>query len=352
MTHAERLRAAFNLQQPDRLPALGGWLAWPPTMAAIAGRTEEEYWADPLTVQLECYRRLDCDGLVQFRFPERGEFRGTTHQTIRAQESTAGPEAILDFVRGLPSPGEVERNFDLAAAYDRYAAEFHDWQAKCGDLLWCPCEFGVAPEFQWYIRFGFENYLEFVGLYPEACAELHAWAGANALNTARLAARAIREGWHPRAVFAGQDICSQRGPLVSPAFLHEAYFPHMRRSFEPLLEAGARIVWHSDGDIRPIFDDLLDCGMGGFQGFQEECGVTLDWVVSHRTRSGDPLLVYTGGHVTGTLLRTPGEVEQAVRQAIETCRGRAMLVLMTSTTVEPEVPVENILAMYETSRAL
>ena len=39
MTPRERLDAAFNLKEPDRTPILGGWIACPEHICALAGAT-------------------------------------------------------------------------------------------------------------------------------------------------------------------------------------------------------------------------------------------------------------------------------------------------------------------------
>jgi hypothetical protein len=157
----------------------------------------------------------------------------------------------------------------------------------------------------------------------------------------------MREGIHPGAILTGEDICSQQGPMVSPAFLRREYFHLVEHALEPALEAGIRVVWHCDGDYRPLLDDVLACGIGGLQGFQPECGMELDWIVDLRTRSGDPLLIFGPMPVTKTLrFGTPEDVREVVDLSIDICRDRASLVFFTSNTINPDVPLENILAYW------
>jgi len=95
-------------------------------------------------------------------------------------------------------------------------------------------------------------------------------------------------------------------------------------------------------------DMLIEAGVQGFQGFQPECGMTLEMIVERRTRDGEPLLVFGPLAVTTELpFCTPQQIERRVRHAVEVCRGRASLVVFTSNTINPDVPLENILAMYE-----
>ena len=129
------------------------------------------------------------------------------------------------------------------------------------------------------------------------------------------------------------------------------YAPQLRYGLQPLLDAGCKPVWHCDGDVRPLLDMLLDCGIQGFQGFQPECGMGIETIVQKRDRGGSPLLIFGPLAVTTELpLCTPEQIRDKVRHAIEICRGNAHLVLFTSNTINPDVPLDNIRAMYEAVR--
>ena len=135
--------------------------------------------------------------------------------------------------------------------------------------------------------------------------------------------------------------------MVSPRFLERHFAPALRRGIEPLLEAGCKPVWHCDGDVRPLLDMLIDCGVQGLQGFQPECGMSIESVVRRRSRDGEPLLIFGPLAVTTELpVLSPEEVAARVRRAIEVCRGNAHLALFTANTVNPDVPLANIHAMY------
>jgi len=165
---------------------------------------------------------------------------------------------------------------------------------------------------------------------------------------ATLRARAIREGIHPRAILTGEDLCSQRGPMISPRFLRYEYWPLLEYAIEPLLEVGAVLVWHCDGTVQPILPDVLACGFGGLQGFQRECGMELEWIVNLRSRDGKPLLIFGPMSVTTTLPHgMPHDVRAEVRRAMQLCRDKASLVFFTSNTMNPDVPLENIRAYWE-----
>ena len=93
---------------------------------------------------------------------------------------------------------------------------------------------------------------------------------------------------------------------------------------------------------------LIDCGVQGFQGFQPECGMNIEYVAQRRTRDGSPLLIFGPLAVTTELpVCAPEEIRDKVRHAVDVCRGNADLVLFTANTINPDVPLDNIRAMYE-----
>jgi uroporphyrinogen decarboxylase len=239
----------------------------------------------------------------------------------------------------------------MEAQYARFKGRLLSNQDICRDILYMPAQWSAGAKVNWYDDFGYENFFLIAGLYPELAIRLFRIGGAMGLCRSRLVARAVQEGIYPHALLMGEDICDQRGPMISPELLREYYVPELARGLEPLLEVGCRPVWHSDGDVRPLLDMLIEAGIEGFQGYQPECGVTLDLLVEKRTRDGNPLLLFGPMAVTTELpVMTPAEVREKVRRAILTCQGKADLVLFTSNTINPDVPLENVRAMYEEVR--
>jgi hypothetical protein len=255
-------------------------------------------------------------------------------------------EDALSDIEELPDKPEIESGFDLESEYRAFSRSLRERQEMCGSIVWMPAQWDAAAKIAWYGRYGYENFFYIVGAYPEHASKLMRVGGARGRCNARLVARAVEEGLYPHAVLLGEDICDQNGPMVSPAFLEEHFAPELEYALEPLLEVGCRPVWHSDGDVRRIVDLLLDAGVQGFQGFQTECGVRLEDLVQKRTRNGDPLVIFGPLSVTNELpVWSVERVEQRVREAVEVCRGRAALAIFTANTVNPDIPLENILAM-------
>jgi hypothetical protein len=344
-----RLIRAFNLGTPDRPPILGGWLAAPEHIQALTKCSEDDYWSDPFHWGLEAERVLGSDGVVDIFEPiSRGEYRIVDGQVVE-ERGAHSVKSVLAEIDSLPDPAELEAQFDEDREYASYVAQHTKRQRQCGDIPWCPADWWVIPKALWFHEFGYESALITLALCPDRYQKLIQISAVQGRQRALLRARAICEGILPRALLTGEDLCSQRGPMVSPEYLRRFYFPLVEYALEPLLELDVRVVWHCDGDYRLLLDDVLACGIGGLQGFQKECGMDLEWIVDLRTRQGESLLILGPMSVTTTLPHgTPEHIRAEVRRALETCQDKASLVYFTSNTINPDVPLENIHPYWET----
>jgi hypothetical protein len=348
MNKKTRLSRAFDLDLPDRPPILGGWLAAPKHIQALTGCSEDEYWSDPFYWGLEAEQVLGTDGVISVFEPvARGEYRIVDSHVLE-ERAAYTTESVLAEIEALPHPQELEASFDEEREYAEFVAEFKARQSQCGDILWCPADWKLIPKALWYHEFGYDNALMTLALHPDRYRKLIQVSAVKGRQRAILRARAIREGLHPHAILTGEDLCSQQGPMVSPDYLRREYFPLVEYSLEPLVEVGAKIVWHCDGHYRPLLKDVLGCGVGGLQGFQRECGMELEWIVELRTRNGDPLLIFGPMSVTTTLPNgTPEDVRVQVQKAMRICRDKASLVFFTSNTITPDIPLKNVRAFWQ-----
>ncbi|MHB0857089.1 MAG: uroporphyrinogen decarboxylase family protein [Anaerolineae bacterium] len=353
LSHQDRLEAVFTRRVPDRTPILGGWIACPEHICAIAGVDLDAFWEDPYGVSIRAYQILDTDGIIDICVPKtRTDFRIVDANSYLHAETDLTLEDALAQIEAMPEAAEIEASFDLEFEYAAFRERLIDRRAQCGDMVWMPAQWRGGARVSWYGDYGYQNFFLIVGTYLDHARKLMEVGGAWGYNTGRLVARAVEEGLYPRAVLLGEDICTQRGPMISPAFMERYYAPQLRRGLEPLLTAGCNPIWHSDGDVRPILDMLIDCGIQGFQGFQPECGMTIEYISGKRTREGQPLIIFGPLAVTTELpVLSPAQVRERVRHAIDVCRGNAHLALFTSNTINPDVPLENIRAMYEAAHS-
>lgn len=344
-----RLHTTFNLDMSDRPPIMGGWLAAPTHVQELTGCSDDEYWDDPFSWGVKAEQILGSDGVIDIFAPvTRGEYRIVDGQIMEERDHMP-LESVLEDIESLPTCEEQLDAFEEESAYAIFISEYQSRQSTMGSLVYCPSDWYLIPKAIPGWEYGYENAMLIIGMYPDHARKFIDFGLGRGLKLATLRARAIREGILPHAIFTGEDLCDQRGPMVSPAFLRKEYFPRLERVFEPLLEVGAKIVWHCDGNYTRLLDDVLASGVNGLQGFQRECEMDLEWIVDKRARNGDPLLIYGPMSVTRTLpYGTPEDVRAEVSWAMETCRDKASLVFFTSNTLTPDVPLENIQTLWDT----
>jgi hypothetical protein len=331
----------------DRVPLMGGWYHGVANLAALAGLSEQEYLADPIEGLLGANRALRVDCMIHPLVPTEIDQIRTGHVT---QESYAdvGPKVLKRRAEAIPEKRrQVLAMFDPVQAEGQYRAYLKEWLPRLGEMVLIPNFWEAPVEFSLYLEYGYEAFMQAVALYPEVVGRIYWQAGIQSRARNEILVRLIHEYDLPPMLFTGSDICNARGPMVSPAFLRQHYFPHVRCAFEPLLDAGIRIVRHCDGNVTSLIDDWIDVGYAGFQGFQYECGVDPYLIAAKRSLAGERLLFFAGLNVSRTLpFGTVEDVAAEIEYVLDYTDGGQGLFFFTSSSIGPEVPLDNVLYAY------
>jgi hypothetical protein len=262
-------------------------------------------------------------------------------------------QAVLEEINTFPTPGQLRKTFDQQAAYNIHLTEqLENDRASGEDLLWLASNFTAGCcKFMWYLDFGYLNYFMLLADYKEIAQKLYRYsAEAGRLQNLAIAA-AIRENDLPPFIYLGEDLCYNSGLMVSPRLLDKIYFPWLSYALEPLVEAGIDIIWHCDGNVMPIIDRLLEMGVTGFQGFQEDVGVDLAWIARRRTiKNRRPILMGSVQARSTLPFGSQADVRWDVERCIQIVGRSSGFFLGPSAVVQPEVPIENIRAMYDHAR--
>jgi hypothetical protein len=179
---------------------------------------------------------------------------------------------------------------------------------------------------------------------PEEVERLLEISGESAARHAQVAAE---ERLGP-LFFIGDDIAYKGTLMFSPQFLRRTFVPMLRRCIEPLHAAGVKVIYHSDGNLWEIMDDLLDVGIDGINPIEPLAGMTLEGL---RKRYGSRLILVGGMDCSQLLpLGTPGEIRAAVRDAMRVAAPGGGLFIGSSSEIVPATPLENVLTFYEACR--
>ena len=145
------------------------------------------------------------------------------------------------------------------------------------------------------------------------------------------------------AVLTYSDIAYKNRLIHSPEFLHRDFFPRIKRINDAWHEEGLKCLFHSDGYLMDVVDDLIGTGIDGLNPIETVAGMSLREV---RGKYGNRLFLAGGIDMSQLLSNgTPDEVRQVCREAI---RDAYPGYFMGSTTeADNSCRLENLLAMYE-----
>nr|MBC8228235.1 hypothetical protein [bacterium] len=146
-------------------------------------------------------------------------------------------------------------------------------------------------------------------------------------------------------VFVGEDIAYKGTTIFSPAYLRKEFMPRLERIVEAYHKRGLKVMFHSDGNLMEIVDDLVAVGIDILNPIETIAGMDVSEI-----RKKHKNLVFAGGIDVSQLLPlgTPQEVEAETRKLIEIA-GPGVLV-GSSTELHNDVPLENFKAMADTVR--
>jgi len=150
-------------------------------------------------------------------------------------------------------------------------------------------------------------------------------------------------------VFTADDIAGQQGLLVSLGMWQTFIKPLHKRLNRIIHGMGAKVVYHSDGDITDAVEGLMDMGIDVLEALQFSAG-KMDPAVL-KAKGGNRLSFAGGVSVQTTLpFGTADQVRAEVETLIRTLGKGGGYILGPSHLIQAGTPPENVLAMFETAR--
>ncbi len=246
--------------------------------------------------------------------------------------------STLDQLRSFPWP-DLDRDVTAGTLGEDVAA-IH----AAGKIATCHMEVTVF-ESAWYRR-GMDVLFEDLFDGNEIGEWLLDWFTELSVRRARLVAHAGVD-----VVGLGDDVGTQRGMLMSVPFWRQHFKPRLKRVIDALRQHQTRPLWvryHSDGDIRPIIDDLAEIGVDILNPVQPECMPVAEVFTTHKHH-----LKFWGmvGTQTTMPFGTPDEVRAVVAECAQHARQGVGIVVAPTHVLEPDVPWENIDALVNAVRA-
>ena len=203
---------------------------------------------------------------------------------------------------------------------------------------------GHMYEDSWQIR-GYEGFLEDMMLRSEWCAYILDRLTERNITKAEAAARAGAD-----LLRTGDDVANQNAMMFSIPMWRE----FMKKRWARVYEAARRIkpdieIWyHSDGNIEPIIPELIDIGVTILNPVQPEC---VDLAAVKRRYGNHLVLDGTIGTQTTMPFGTPEEVRRVIADRKRELGSDGALIISPTHVLEPEVPIENVMAFVEAAGA-
>jgi uroporphyrinogen decarboxylase len=140
------------------------------------------------------------------------------------------------------------------------------------------------------------------------------------------------------------DLGSQRGPLISKRMFREFIAPYIKEMCDLIHHLGAKVLFHSCGSIRPLIPDLIELGVDVLDPIQPVCGMAPETL---KSEFGDKLCFHGGIDMQRLLPQgTPEEVRAGAGHYERVLGKDGGYILAPAHLFQPDVPPENVLAMY------
>ena len=344
MTSRERVFAALNHQQPDRVPVDA-------MLEATTLKTLMNYFQtdDPQVV----FEALQVD--VQFVYPDSTlpppqvledgswiNYDGIRQRKIKNE--------FCEYSHCIYRPLQDAESIADLEAYDRWPdANNYDWEhysEKIGNLhekyaIKLPS--GGLFENAWRLR-GQEQFL--IDMYEDP--EIPHYIMEKQCNFWCEYVRKAMEvaGDKVDIIYTYDDIATQASLIMSPKMLEEFVYPYHRRYNAVIKSYGKKILYHSCGSVISQIDQLRRLPIDILNPLQPQAaGMDFQYI---KDTWGDNLCFHGGIDIQGVLPNgTPDEVRAAVKRAVHILGKNGGYILCASHNIQNDTPVENILAMYD-----
>ncbi|MDP7522929.1 MAG: uroporphyrinogen decarboxylase family protein [Arenicellales bacterium] len=370
MSRRERILAALNRQQPDRVPIdLGGtyastvyFTAYEKLKRHMGLEHETELGMRRARVAIPDLSMLDYFD-VDTRLISLSSYEGGLQRDIDEDNFVDEWGAVWGKTGDGPylNVGGPFQHDDITLA----EVENHDWPDPDNPGLYrgfrkraqalreasdhaiiLNIRLGVVHEAQ-FVR-GYSKWL--VDLYrrPEIASRLMEFGSH---FCAKVAETALAEaGEFIDIVFFGDDMSTQQTTVFSPDIYRQMIKPHQAMVIGRVKKAAdVKVVFHCCGAIADLIDDLAEIGVDAINPVQ----VAAKGMEPERLKRdfGDKMAFWGGVDTQRVMPQcNEDEVRQETRHIIDTLGRGGGLVLTAVHNIQPDVPPANVLAMYNEAR--
>lgn len=334
MTSYERVKAALELKEPDRVPIVEFVIDPKVAKAACPGAENQTDFEEAMDLDGVCcgaqFNKVyeNSDGMYTDEW-------GVTYKSGSEVVShpIKGPIQNMDDLKKYipPDPGVPHRLGKLPELVHRFkgkkAIVFHHRAA----FMWSAYLNGIDN-----LLLNFLNAPDFVHDLLDKVLEINE----------KIIRNAIRAG--ADVIVLGDDYASNNGPLMSPKMFNEFIRPRLKKIVDAIHEEGGYVIKHSDGNIRLLLEMMVDTGIDGLNPIESVAGMDIGQV---KREYGDRVCL-VGNIDCGELLSSGSveEVEAAVRECIRKASPGGGHIISSSNSIHSSVKPDNFIAMINAAK--
>jgi uroporphyrinogen decarboxylase len=331
LSSKERIHRVLAGQEPDRVPHFE-WLVDRNVRAALlpscvdANDFAVRMGSDAVIVDPHFENTPLGDGRYR---SEWGYIGQKTHEE-HGIEVESPIQTLADFARYTPpdpyAPGRYDAVEKALATYgDQYAVIVH-----LNDVFSIP-----------RTLMGMENLLVAVTTDPEL---VQALVDMSVDVNLKLAKEVARRG--AKIVYTGDDVAWTKGPLMAPRRFRELFYPGLCRVVRGFKELDLLVIKHTDGNLWPIIDMIVDSGIDCLDPIDPTAGMDLGEV---KAQYGQRIALKGNVDCAGVLASgTPEETIAATKAALRKGMPGGGYILSSSNSIHSGVKPENYVAMLRT----
>jgi len=151
-----------------------------------------------------------------------------------------------------------------------------------------------------------------------------------------------------RLIWIADDLGGTRGPMISPKHMRSLIFPQMRKMVRAFKRKDAMVLFHCDGNVVPVMDDIVATGIDAFHPVERKAGMDL---ASVKERYGQDLSLI--GNLEASHLIPWGRFDDIRRQIWECLEIGAPgggYIFASDHSIHPAISAERARFVYETAR--
>ncbi|MDD5707763.1 MAG: uroporphyrinogen decarboxylase family protein [Kiritimatiellae bacterium] len=280
---------------------------------------------------------LGAGGQIVGRRPAGGLYFDPVNPPLRDVETPAGLDPFKKTIHGFDMPSFAD---ETDAALRKRAQAMHA-TGDCVVFNLC-CHILAAGQ----LLRGYENFMvDLLTDEPMARTLLDALLEGYCERIDRLAPL-LRDCVD--VVLLNDDLGTQNGPMLAPDTYRDRIKPYQKALFAHVKKRfSAPILFHSCGAVREFIPDLIEIGVDALNPVQISA-VGMEPAKLKRDFGSD-ITFWGGGVDTQTVLnkKTPAEVADAVRRNVEIMAPGGGFVFCQVHNIQPDVPAENVVAMFD-----